>query len=191
MTRPHRVFALPNALTLVRVPLAGVVWVRPGDDAVFFALVLVAGLSDILDGWLARRLDPSIRTDPDNPGAWLDPLCDKIFVVSAVAATLVVAAPPWPWVLALVSRDLIQAPLLIAWSLLWRPRGRRMDFRAVPAGKATTVIQFAALVAMRIAPAALPTLAVMAAVTGVLSIVLVVRRAFRSRPPDGAVPRSG
>jgi cardiolipin synthase len=172
----HRVFVLPNALTLARVPLAVAVWIRPGDDLVFFTLLLVAGVSDVLDGWLARRLDPSLRTDPDNPGAWLDPLCDKIFVVSAVVATLVAESPPAVWVLLLLARDLLQAPLIVAWALLWRPRGRRVDFRAVPAGKATTVLQFLGLVAVRLRPEVLPIVAATAAVTGVLSVVLVVRR---------------
>lgn len=177
-----RIFSIANALTLVRVPLAAVLWLRP-HHAVFLVVVMaVAAFSDIVDGALARRLDPSVRNDPHNPGAWLDPLCDKIFVASLVALAVVHHAPPVSLALLLLVREALLAPLLLYWAVWQRPRGRRVDFRAVPAGKATTVLQFAGVGAMLFWPAALAVLAPLTAVTGALAVALVLRRALRELP---------
>lgn len=177
---PARIFRLANALTLVRVPLAGVLWLRPHDQVFLVVIMALAAVSDIVDGALARRLDPSVRHDPTNPGTWLDPLCDKIFMASLVALVAVHHAPPLSLALLLLVREALLLPFLILWALWWRPRGRSVDFRAVPAGKVTTVLQFAAVGAMLFWPAALWVLAPAAAVTGALSVALVVRRAART-----------
>ncbi len=182
---PSRVFRLANALTLVRVPLAGLLWVRPHDPWFLVSLMVVAAVSDVVDGALARRIDPSVRHDPHNPGAWLDPLCDKIFVASLVALVIVHHAPSLGLSLVLLVREALLLPLILLWALWWRPRGRRVDFRAVWAGKLTTVLQFAAVGAMLFLPDALTVLAPAAALFGALSVALVVRRAF-TRAARGA-----
>ena len=182
---PARIFSLANALTLVRIPLAGVLWLRPGDAVFLVVIMATAAFSDIIDGALARRIDPSVRHDPNNPGAWLDPLCDKIFVASLVALAIVHHAPPWSLALLLLVREALLLPLLVCWAIVWRPRGRRVDFRAGPAGKATTVLQFAAVGAMLFWPAALLVLAPVAAVLGALSVMVAVRRALKG-PPSAA-----
>jgi cardiolipin synthase len=171
-----RVLRLQNALTLVRVPLAALLWLRPHAPWFLVAVMAVAALSDLLDGALARALDPSVRTDPDNLGAWLDPLCDKIFVASLVALVVVHYTPPLGLALLTLMREALLLPLLLAWALAARPRGWRVDFRAVWAGKLTTVLQFLAVGAMLFAPAWLVWLAPLAAATGALSVALVVRR---------------
>ncbi len=83
---------LPNTLTLFRIiaiPLVVVVfflptpWARPATG-VLFAL---AGVTDFLDGYLARRLEQT-----SNFGAFLDPVADKLIV--AIALVLLVQADP-------------------------------------------------------------------------------------------------
>ncbi len=175
---PNRVFRLANALTLVRIPLAALLWLRADDRVFLVVLMVVAALSDIVDGALARRLDPSVRHDPHNVGAWLDPLCDKIFVASLVALVMVHHTPPLLLALLLLVREALLLPLIVAWALWWRPRGQRVDFRAVWAGKLTTVLQFCAVGATLFAPAALTVLAPLAALFGALSVALTVRRAL-------------
>jgi cardiolipin synthase (CMP-forming) len=173
-----------HLLSLARIPLAAVVWLAP-EDRLFFLLVLAAGgLTDVLDGLAARLLDKRASADPANPGAWLDPLCDKIFAASCVVAAFVTYAPP-AWIVAsLLAREILQAPVLLAWlvaSLLGRTKGRgRVDFHAVPIGKATTVLQTLALVAVLFLPAALPFLAPLVAALGAASVFVVVRRALRA-----------
>lgn len=179
-----------NALTLVRVPLAALLWLRPGDRLFLVVLMAVAALTDIVDGAVARRLDPSVRKDPNNPGAWLDPLADKIFVASLVALVLVFHTPPLTLALLLLVREVMLLPIIVLWALYWRPRGRRVDFRAVWAGKLTTVLQFLAVGAMLFAPAALVALAPLAAIFGALSVILVARRELGATraPPKASIP---
>src|ERR1044072_5626888 len=76
--------ALPNALTILRillVPVFAVAFVMPGDAALFvaFALFVVAGVSDWLDGFAARKLKAG-----SDFGRMLDPIADKVLVAVAL-----------------------------------------------------------------------------------------------------------
>jgi CDP-diacylglycerol--glycerol-3-phosphate 3-phosphatidyltransferase len=87
MSRLARV--LPNVLTLLRivlVPVFAVAFVLPGDTArlVAFAVFCIAGLSDALDGFAARKLNAG-----SDFGRMLDPIADKILV--GVALMMLVA----------------------------------------------------------------------------------------------------
>jgi cardiolipin synthase len=70
---------LPNILTLARLPLAaGVVWsILGGRYGLALLLLAIAGLSDSLDGYLARRLGATSRF-----GTLIDPVADKVLLVS-------------------------------------------------------------------------------------------------------------
>lgn len=130
-----------NLMSLVRLPLAALVIVARGDVPALCVLMAVAAASDALDGALARRAgaDGAI-------GAWLDPLCDKAFVLALIAAVWIVEQPPW-WLLALTAvREIVVMPMVAA-HLLAPGRGRRnIEYRARPSGKATTVAQFVVIV---------------------------------------------
>src|SRR6201992_1859741 len=82
-------FALPNALTILRivlVPVFAVAFVMPGDAArlVAFLVFVIAGVSDWLDGFAARKLKAG-----SDFGRMLDPIADKVLV--AVALMMLVA----------------------------------------------------------------------------------------------------
>src|SRR5579871_6268876 len=82
-------FALPNALTILRivlVPVFAVAYVLPGDAAriIAFTVFLIAGVSDWLDGFAARKLKAG-----SDFGRMLDPIADKVLV--AVALMMLVA----------------------------------------------------------------------------------------------------
>jgi cardiolipin synthase len=82
-------FALPNALTIMRivlVPVFAVAFVLPGDAARFVAFLVfaLAGISDWLDGFAARKLNAG-----SDFGRMLDPIADKVLV--AVALMMLVA----------------------------------------------------------------------------------------------------
>jgi len=96
--------SLPNIITLVRllaVPL--VVWLILQDRSVVaFWVFIGAGLSDAIDGFLARQLD--LRT---TLGTYLDPLADKALLVSVyVALGLTTYLPDW-LVILVVFRDVM------------------------------------------------------------------------------------
>src|SRR5476649_972960 len=82
-------FALPNALTILRivlVPVFVIAFVIPGDAArlVAFAVFVIAAVSDWLDGFAARKLKAG-----SDFGRMLDPIADKVLV--AVALMMLVA----------------------------------------------------------------------------------------------------
>ena len=161
--------------------MAALVWLDPGSPGYVLSLMALAGVTDMLDGWLARRYKHHAGTpDLRDAGAWLDPLCDKVFIVSALAAVVWTARPPL-WTLPLIaSREILQVPMLG----YLRMKGvlRRYDFRASAVGKLATIAQFAAVAAILLRhPSALP-LAWAAGLVGVAAAVYYFRRAARLSP---------
>lgn len=190
--------SLPNVLTLARIPLAGMLWLAPGHALYFFALGLVAAVTDMLDGRVARalrarRLARGQRTgglgEAQAVGAWLDPLCDKIFVMSAVACVYVGWHPPLAVLALICTRELLLVPLMLLYELVGKPRQQRpLDFRAGPAGKLTTVAQFVSVAAAILVPSAMWPLAMIACVAGVITAVAYTRRGLESLETPARIP---
>ena len=104
---------IPNLITLGRVFLVPVVFwllVSGRVQAAFWTFV-VAGNSDGVDGYLAKRYDWATEL-----GAYLDPLADKLLVVSIFIAMGVLQELPSWLVIAVVSRDVL---IVIAIILTW------------------------------------------------------------------------
>jgi len=81
-TRANRVWTIPNVLSIVR--LAGVpvfLWLILGPEADGWALVvlMLSGITDFLDGFLARRLNQTSKL-----GEILDPVADRLYILSTV-----------------------------------------------------------------------------------------------------------
>lgn len=106
---------IPNLITLGRVILVPVVFwllVSGQTQLAFFAFVL-AGVSDAVDGFIAKRFGLSTEL-----GAYLDPLADKLLIVSIFVALGVRGALPSWLVIAVVSRDiLIVVGVMLSWLL--------------------------------------------------------------------------
>lgn len=106
---------IPNLITLGRVILVPVVfWLLvSGQTQLAFLAFVTAGVSDAIDGFIAKRFGLSTEL-----GAYLDPLADKLLLVSMyVALGFMSALPSW-LVIAVVSRDiLIVLGVLLAWLL--------------------------------------------------------------------------
>ena len=187
---PARALSLPNVLTLARVPLAGLLWVAPGNALYLFTLGVVAAVTDMLDGRVARalrarRLARGQRTgglgEAQAVGAWLDPLCDKIFVMSAVATVYVGWQPPLAVLALICTRELVLLPLMLLYELVGKPRQQKpLDFRASPAGKITTVAQFASVAAVILVPALVWPLAVIASLAGLVTAAVYTGRGLES-----------
>ncbi|MDQ8699411.1 CDP-alcohol phosphatidyltransferase family protein [Hyphomicrobium sp. LHD-15] len=106
---------IPNLITLGRVILVPVVFwllVSGQTQLAFFAFVL-AGVSDAVDGFIAKRFGLATEL-----GAYLDPLADKLLIVSIFVALGVRGALPSWLVIAVVSRDiLIIVGVMLSWLL--------------------------------------------------------------------------
>ncbi|MFP4053812.1 MAG: CDP-alcohol phosphatidyltransferase family protein [Phycisphaerae bacterium] len=120
-------------------------WARGAAGAVF----VIMGLSDAVDGFLARRLDLQTRL-----GAILDPLADKLLIVSAVTCLSVEGSavpgftlPNWV-VVAVIGKDLW---VIIGFTVVYLVTDR---FRVHPtwAGKASTACQLVLVVSVLLLP---------------------------------------
>jgi cardiolipin synthase len=105
-----RVLTVPNLLSVLRlagVPLFLYLLLVPQADVWAIVVLAVGGLTDWLDGKLARLLGQYSRL-----GALLDPAVDRLYVLAALVALGVREVVPWWAVLALVARDLVLAATL-------------------------------------------------------------------------------
>ena len=131
MTRSSRVWTLPNVISMAR--LAGVpvfLWLVLGPEADGWALglLMLSGLTDFLDGYLARRLDQSSRL-----GEILDPVADRLYILAVVIGLGLREIIPWWVAIILPLRD------LLLWGLV--PFLRTRGYSALPVhflGKAAT-----------------------------------------------------
>jgi len=123
-----------NLITLGRVILVPVVfWLLvSGHLKGAFFLFMLAGVSDAVDGYLAKNFD--WQTDL---GAYLDPLADKLLIVSIFLALGVSAQLPSWIVVAVVARDFLIVAAVMMPLLLGRP----MRVRPILVSKANTVSQ--------------------------------------------------
>jgi cardiolipin synthase len=133
--------SIPNIITLVRILLVPfIVWAIASNHLeVAFAIFLAAGISDAVDGFLAKRFNMSSEL-----GALLDPLADKALLVSIYVALGIWGAIPRWIVILVVSRDImIVGAVIVSWLF-----GKPIPMKPLMVSKLNTVAQvsFAALV---------------------------------------------
>jgi cardiolipin synthase (CMP-forming) len=125
---------LPNLITLARIlSVPVVVWAIAANEMLLaFVLFLAAGVSDAVDGYLAKRLDMKSEL-----GAYLDPLADKVLIVSIYVALGITGAVPRWIVILVVSRDLmIVGAVILSWVV-----GKPVAVRPLLVSKLNTVAQ--------------------------------------------------
>jgi cardiolipin synthase len=130
-TSGRRVLTIPNVISIVR--LAGVplfLWLILVPEADGWALLVLAlsGISDYLDGYLARKLNQTSKL-----GEILDPVADRLYILSTVIGLAWRDIIPWWLALLLPARD------LFLWGLV--PFLRTRGYSALPVhflGKAAT-----------------------------------------------------
>ena len=128
--------SIPNIITLGRFLLVPViVWAIASNlMTVAFVLFVVAGLSDAVDGFLAKRFNMASEL-----GALLDPLADKVLLVSIYVALSVWDAVPRWLVILVVSRDfMIVGAVIVSWLF-----GRPMPMKPLMVSKLNTFAQVA------------------------------------------------
>ena len=107
--------SIPNLITLGRILLVPiVVWaIYSGAMWIAFVLFLAAGVSDAVDGFLAKRFGMASEL-----GAYLDPLADKALIVSIYVTLGIKDVIPGWLVILVVSRDImIVGAVMLSWVL--------------------------------------------------------------------------
>ena len=125
---------LPNALTFTRLLLAlplGLLILRENYPWAL-AVGLLAGLSDALDGFFARRLQALSRF-----GAALDPVADKILITVSFLCFAQTALVPWYLAIAVIARDVV---IVLGASCYYKFVGP-FEFAATNLSKANMFIQ--------------------------------------------------
>jgi cardiolipin synthase len=129
-----RVFTVPNQLTFLRLGFLPffIIFIHYHRYGIALAILILAGLTDGLDGLLARSLNQKSAL-----GAYLDPIADKLLLSSSFVVLALNQRIGW-WLAALVlGRDVI---LLTAASVILVAGGYR-PFPPSSYGKATTALQ--------------------------------------------------
>jgi cardiolipin synthase len=131
---------LPNLLTALRILLIPffiglLLYDRYLEGAIVFCC---AGITDLLDGVLARRLKSFTRL-----GAFLDPLADKLLSVSSFVTLAVKGPIPIWFVVIVISRDL----MISLGTLILYLSGGTLDIAPSILGKVTTFLQFLTILA--------------------------------------------
>lgn len=168
----HRIFTLANLLSVTRFPLA-VAFVAAESTMARTIVVGAASLTDLLDGWLARRGQAT------RLGALLDPIADKTFFLVAISTFLVRGELSTRDYFIVLSRDFATAiGFIVAYVL---PGLDARDFKARLSGKIVTVLQLAALFALLLRPALFPYLVPLIAVCSAWAIADYTLMLHRTR----------
>ena len=133
--------SIPNLITIARILLVPVVvWaIGSGEMLIAFVLFLAAGVTDAVDGFIAKRFNMTSEI-----GAYLDPLADKALIVSIYIALGITEVIPRWLVILVVSRDImIIGGVLLSWLV-----GNPIPMKPLLVSKLNTVAQivFASLV---------------------------------------------
>lgn len=113
LREPGLALSIPNLITLARILMVPVVVWAIASNTMWFAFVLflVAGVSDAVDGFLAKRFNMTTEL-----GAYLDPLADKALIVSIYLTLGINGDIPRWLVILVVSRDiLIVGGIILSW----------------------------------------------------------------------------
>lgn len=133
---------IPNTITLFRIALIPVFvvvfylpyeWSYVASGAIFF----VAGATDMLDGYLARKLNQSTPF-----GAFLDPVADKLMVAIALGLLIERFAADWGWIFTLPALIIIGREIVISALREWMAElGNRTSVAVSMVGKIKTMAQ--------------------------------------------------
>jgi CDP-diacylglycerol--glycerol-3-phosphate 3-phosphatidyltransferase/cardiolipin synthase len=163
---------LPNVLSLSRLLLA--VFFLPAGHAARIALICLAGATDFLDGWVARRTNTTTRW-----GALLDPISDRVFVLVAIVTYVLNGELSVVESLLLLSRDIATALAFFVARTV--PRLRAVEFKARFPGKIVTVLQLVTLLALVVGAQPLTPFIVLVALASALAIADYAHAVLRAR----------
>ncbi|UVT15299.1 MAG: CDP-diacylglycerol--glycerol-3-phosphate 3-phosphatidyltransferase [Nitrospira sp.] len=125
---------IPNSLTILRILLVPVYigFMTYGSYGLALLTLLVAGLTDAIDGYIARKLNQRTRL-----GTLLDPLADKVLLTSSFISLAILHLIPSWLVILVVSRDLI----LLLGTAVAHVTSTPINVAPTFLGKGTTMLQ--------------------------------------------------
>jgi cardiolipin synthase len=135
-TVSKRVFTIPNLLSLIRLfllPVFFVLLVQYENNVLAFIVLLVASLTDLVDGSIARATHTVSKL-----GQLLDPFVDRVFIVVGIIAIFVSGRVPLWILLLLLGRDAVMLVLTV-----YQKRRFNRDFEVIFLGKITTALVMA------------------------------------------------
>lgn len=129
--RTDRIWTVPNLISMARLLLVPVVAVLifQGNDLAAVIVLAIAGISDYVDGWVARRFNQMSKF-----GKFLDPSADRLFIAVTLIGMAVRGLIPWWLVIAIAAREILVGVTM--------PEMARRGFAGYPvhlAGKAGTM----------------------------------------------------
>ncbi|GGI84334.1 CDP-alcohol phosphatidyltransferase family protein [Legionella impletisoli] len=131
---------IPNALTITRliliIPFLIFLFQQQYEIALY--IFFIAGITDGLDGWLARHFHWQSAF-----GSFIDPLADKLLIASSFVSIALIGKLPWWLVVLVFARDLTISLGVIAW--YWFIQ-RKLDFEPTRLSKLNTVLQLTLVV---------------------------------------------
>ena len=148
--RPRDLWNVAGALTLLRLPLTLIFPFVASDPTMALVVFVLAELSDVVDGAVARRTGTVSET-----GAFVDGWLDKIFHVQAGWSLWLAGHIPAWWLLLWFARELLQV-WTVPWYVRRYLRGEAPPVTSVALGKANTVALAVAFLATLLLGASSP-----------------------------------
>jgi CDP-diacylglycerol---glycerol-3-phosphate 3-phosphatidyltransferase len=139
----YQIYTIPNIITITRIVLIPVLVIifymsHQWSNILAALLFAVAGATDWVDGYLARKLNQSTKL-----GAFLDPVADKLLVVTAIVLLVEAHANPW---LALPAIVIVGREVAVSALREWMAEiGERANVAVSKIGKIKTTVQIIAI----------------------------------------------
>jgi CDP-diacylglycerol---glycerol-3-phosphate 3-phosphatidyltransferase len=183
--RARDLLLVPGLLSLARLPLAMLFPFVARVPVFALVVLLVAGFTDVLDGWYARRYKQTTPT-----GAVVDPITDKLFVASVVTTLLARGQLSPEGVLMLAAREIGELPLVLWFAASHTVRhARAAKASANLPGKTATLLQFLTTALALFGSPYVKGLLIATAVTGAVAAIaywtreIVALRDRAAQPP--------
>ncbi|WP_418790042.1 CDP-alcohol phosphatidyltransferase family protein [Phosphitispora sp. TUW77] len=167
---------VPNIITIIRimlVPVFLVVFWTFGPHRVFYGMVIlsVAGITDIIDGYLARKLHMVTPL-----GKFLDPLADKLMVISVMTSLFIIGRFPLWLVVLVIIKELVQMT-----GSVFIVISKHLQVSANFYGKAATIAIYAALFSCAFQITGSSKITVLAGIISVVALCNYALIFFRQR----------
>lgn len=170
MTNENRRFTWADAVSFSRIPLAGA-FIFAETTLAQGLIVSAAALTDFLDGKLARHFGQATRA-----GEIIDPVADKLFVLTTVVVLVLRSQLRFWEVLLLLLRDIYNTFAF----LILRARKSPVRFRARRSGKIATVLQVGSVLALLLVPTLFRPILAVTAAAGIWAIYDYTRTGLRA-----------